>query len=84
MYNRLDEVKRQHEGQKKKDIFGVTLYPRDIDWLIEQAEKVKKYETALKEIAKDEEYCKEQGEMGYTDHYNGWEKTDIAIEVLKG
>ncbi|BDH60119.1 hypothetical protein MTP04_02490 [Lysinibacillus sp. PLM2] len=40
MYNRLEEVKRQHEGQKKIDFFGVTLHPRDIDWLIEEAQKV--------------------------------------------
>ena len=42
MYDRLKEVKRQHENKKKEDYFGVTLHPRDIDWLIEQAETLKK------------------------------------------
>lgn len=36
MYDRLNEVKRQHES--------ANLHRRDIDWLIEQAEKVKKVE----------------------------------------
>lgn len=48
LYNRLDEVKRQHEGQKKIDFFGPTLHPRDIDWLIEQAEKAQLLEYQIK------------------------------------
>lgn len=42
MYNRLKEVKGQHNYQKKIDFFGQTLHPRDIDWLIEQAETLQK------------------------------------------
>lgn len=51
LYDRLAEVKKQHGLQKKKDFFGATLHPRDVDWLIEQAEKAERYEVALKEIA---------------------------------
>ncbi|MFJ7890409.1 hypothetical protein ACIQYL_20315 [Lysinibacillus xylanilyticus] len=51
MYNRIAEVKKQHGEQKKKDFFGATLHPGDVDWLIEQAEKVEIYEKALKEIS---------------------------------
>lgn len=47
MYNRLEEVKSQHTNKKKEDFHGVTLHPRDVDWLIEQTEK---YEKALKDI----------------------------------
>lgn len=44
MYNRLEEIRRQHEA--------ATLHSRDVDWLIEQAGKIEKYEKALKEIEK--------------------------------
>lgn len=50
MYDRLKEVKRQHKNKKKEDFFGVTLHPRDIDWLIEQAERAKIYKDTLMEI----------------------------------
>ncbi|MNH75627.1 hypothetical protein D3C73_278740 [compost metagenome] len=40
MYDRLGEVKKQHE-------FG-NLHRRDIDWLIEQAEKLKIKEIDIK------------------------------------
>ncbi|MNW44597.1 hypothetical protein D3C74_218350 [compost metagenome] len=45
MYDRLNEVKKQHELSE--------LHDRDIDWLIEQAEKSKRYEQALEEIANE-------------------------------
>lgn len=56
MYNRLKEIKAQHEHGKKTDFFGQTLHPKDIDWLIEQAEKVERYEIALKFYANKESH----------------------------
>lgn len=50
MYDRLKEVKAQHENSLKQDYFGVTLHPRDIDWLIEQIELMQK---SLEKIAYD-------------------------------
>ena len=47
MYNRLKEVKQLHEQEKKTDFFGQTLHPRDIDWLIEQAEKAEKQQMEI-------------------------------------
>lgn len=40
MYDRLGEVKRQHQNMEKKDFHAKTLHNRDVDWLIEQAEKL--------------------------------------------
>lgn len=50
MYDRLEEVRRQHEAKKKIDFFGATLHPRDIDWLIEQAEKAKEQQKEIEEL----------------------------------
>lgn len=55
MYNRLDEVKRQHENKENSDFFGTTLHPRDIDWLIEQAGRAEIYRKALNEIGSKHE-----------------------------
>lgn len=53
MYDRLKEVKQHHEAKKKIDFFGVTLHPRDIDWLIEQAEKVEQQQQEIEELKED-------------------------------
>lgn len=42
MYNRLGEIKRQHEILKKENYFGVTIHPRDTDWLLDQVEMLQK------------------------------------------
>lgn len=64
MYDRLGEIKNQHEVLKKKDFFGVTIHPRDTDWLIEQAEKAEQYKQMLEEIVA---FTKYDGNQWYSD-----------------
>jgi hypothetical protein len=48
MYDRLGEVERQHNNAYEKNPHGVTLHPRDTEWLIERAKKAERYEIAMK------------------------------------
>lgn len=79
MYNRLKEVKAEHEHGKKTDFKSQTLHPRDIDWLIEQAEKVEQYEKALEEINKFSIYYDEKGWA-----LNPYKIGGIATKALDG
>jgi hypothetical protein len=42
MYDRLGEVERQHNNAYEKNPHGVTLHPRDTEWLIERAKKAER------------------------------------------
>ena len=50
MYDRLNEVKGMHEIGKKNDFNKINLHPRDVDWLIERAELLRKIDNAWEEI----------------------------------
>jgi hypothetical protein len=67
----------------KKRIDNHLVTYQELMWLVEQAEKVIRYERVLKEIAEDEEDCESKGEMGFIDYYDGWEKTVKAKEALE-
>jgi hypothetical protein len=49
MKSRLKELKDNHEFRKGEG-WEITTLSEDIDWLIEQAEKVEQYEIALEDI----------------------------------
>jgi hypothetical protein len=54
MESRLKELKDNHEFRKGEG-WEITTLSEDVDWLIEQAEKVERYEKALETIIKDSE-----------------------------
>lgn len=71
------------ELQKENESLGKTLQESN-EYYLEVDKKLERYEKALKDIASDEKDCRYQLELGFTDYYDGYRKTDIALESLKG
>lgn len=86
MKSRLEELKTNHEFRKGEG-WEITTLPEDIDWLIEQTEKVERYEKALKFFANKEHYepFREEDE-DRTDAFNfiDLDGGETAREVLEG
>ncbi len=73
MYDRLGELKKQHQYMEKKDFNAKTVTNNDVDWLIEQAEK-------LDSIAKAWVRIEERNEQGNSDDFYN-EVQDILSET---
>jgi hypothetical protein len=78
MKSRLKELKDNHEFRKGEG-WEITTLPEDIDWLIEQAERVERYEKALKWIV----YNFNSDVSGLSDSDYHKQMLKMANEVLK-
>lgn len=67
MYDRLGEVKRQHQNMEKKDFHAKTLSNNDIDWLIYRAEEARRYDNVISEMKETHNsMCKNLNQKDWT------------------